>query len=103
MTTAETDRLVHYMPIIVRSADISPWERSFCASIIARSRRSGFTPTEKQVGVMRRLVDNFQRDQMRGDEPPELIEVQPGYFDAKSERGKNETVFHDSVTREVAG
>lgn len=88
MTTAETDRLVHYMPIIVRSADISPWERSFCASIIARSRRSGFTPTEKQVCVMKRMVDAFQQRQREAEQGDVLDE--------------NETVFHDSVTREAA-
>jgi hypothetical protein len=67
MSQAETDRLIHYMPILVRDGGVSDWEREFCASIIARSRRAGFTPSAKQIGVMSRMVDAFQQRQLAGD------------------------------------
>lgn len=67
MTTAETERLVHYMPILVRDSGVSEWERNFAASIIARSRRSNFEPTEKQINVMSRMVDAFQQRSMSAD------------------------------------
>lgn len=59
-----TDRLLHWMPIIVRSEGISDWERKFCASVIARSRsgKGPWEPSERQLGVMRRLVDRFVRE-----------------------------------------
>ncbi len=59
-TDGETAVLVHYLPHVVRSAGLSDWERKFCASLIARSKRGGWTPTAKQVRVLRRLVDNFR-------------------------------------------
>lgn len=70
MTDAnEIARLVGYMPIVVRTADVSEWERKFCASIIWQDRK-GRTPTEKQIGVMRRIVRAFQDRELRD----ELIE-----------------------------
>lgn len=60
----ETERLLHYMPIVVRGSTVTDWERKFCASIIAQSRK-GLRPSEKQIGVMRRIVDDFQSATMR--------------------------------------
>lgn len=60
----EVGQLLVYMPILVRTSDVTDWERKFCASIIAQSRR-GRPPSEKQIGVMRRLVDKF-KDTLRG-------------------------------------
>lgn len=62
--TAEVDRLLGYMPILVRDGGVSDWERKFCASIISRSRRSAFRPSEKQIAVMDRMVSEFQRRTM---------------------------------------
>lgn len=68
MTTAEADRLVHYMPILVRDGGVSEWERKFAATIINRSRnKNGFTPTAKQIAVMDRMVTEFQRRSMTDD------------------------------------
>ena len=65
---SEVAQLVHYMPIIVRSAGITDWERTFCASIIHKSRSTRFQPSEKQIDTMRRIVSKFQDEHMR-DEP----------------------------------
>ena len=67
-STGETDRLMGYMPIIARAPDISDWERQFAISIAGRIKRSpGFQPTDKQVSVMARIVEKFQRDAMADD------------------------------------
>ena len=65
---AEVDRLLGYMPIIIRAPDISDWERQFCISIVGRIRRGAFCPTDKQIRVMTRIVDEFQTAVMT-DEP----------------------------------
>lgn len=70
---AEAERLIHYMPILVRDGNVSDWERTFCASIIHKSRRAGFQPSEKQIGVMKRLVDTFQERELR-EEQGEVVE-----------------------------
>lgn len=59
-THDEIDALLAYMPIIIRAPDQSDWTRKFCASVIARTKRGRFTPSEKQVGVMRRMVEDFK-------------------------------------------
>lgn len=65
--SGELEMLLHYMPIIVRGSTVNDWERQFCASIIARSRRARFAPSQKQISVMRRLVDRFKDDALRDD------------------------------------
>ena len=57
--TGETGQLLVYMPILVRSSEVTEWERSFCASII-RQTHAGRPPSEKQIGVMRRMVEKFK-------------------------------------------
>lgn len=66
-SSGELENLLHYMPIIVRGNTVDDWERQFCASVIARSRRPGFAPSAKQITIMRRLVDTF-RDATLHDE-----------------------------------
>lgn len=80
----EIDRLLGYMPIIVRAAGVSEWERKFCASIIARSRKGAFRPSARQADVMARLVDDFQERTMRdeADDDGALI------TDAQAARGR---------------
>lgn len=58
--TPEMDNLLHYMPIIVRSAGLSQYDRKFCASVIAKSRAGHFVPSGKQLSIMRRIVRQFQ-------------------------------------------
>ena len=67
-TQGQIDLLLGYMPIIVRASGISEWERTFCASIISRSRTARFRPTERQINTMRVIVQRFQ-DRMRDDAP----------------------------------
>lgn len=64
----EIARLLGYMPIIVRASGISDWERDFCISICGRIKRGAFTPTEKQIGVMRRVVEKFQASTRETDD-----------------------------------
>lgn len=62
MRSNQAELLLHYMPLIVRSGGISDWERKFCASMIHKNRTGRFSPSEKQIGVMQRLVDQFKAD-----------------------------------------
>ena len=48
-----------YMPIVVRDGGITPFERSFCASMIRHARR-GRVPSARQVALMRRIVMEFR-------------------------------------------
>ena len=65
--TPETDRLLHYMPIIVRAPDITDWERRFCASILGAAKRRAFVPSPRQIATMGRIVAAFQNTAMRRD------------------------------------
>ena len=65
-TQGEIDNLLHYVPIVIRAPDLSKWERDFCISIAGRLKRGAFTPSEKQIGVLRRIVTDFQ-SAMRDD------------------------------------
>lgn len=67
-TAGEVAQLLGYMPIIVRAPGISEWSREFCVSIVGRCKRGAFTPTEKQIGVMRRLVSEFQASMREADD-----------------------------------
>lgn len=67
MIDGETDRLLHYMPIVVRSACVTDWERTFCASMVGKGKRQAFAPSQKQIGVMRRIVEKFQAETMADD------------------------------------
>lgn len=63
--TSEADLLIGWMPVCVRAPGLSEFDRKFCASVIARSRKSGFSPSEKQLGVMRRIVDRVREQALR--------------------------------------
>lgn len=66
-TPGEIDLLLTYMPIIICAPDQTDWTRKFCASVISRTKRGAFRPSEKQVGVMRRMVADFQKS-LRDDD-----------------------------------
>lgn len=68
-TQGETDLLIHYMPQIVRSAGLSDWERQFCISACGKIKRGAWRPSEKQIGVMRRLHTKFLEQMRDGDAP----------------------------------
>lgn len=67
----DTALLLHYMPIIVRSGTVTEWERQFAASIIARSRKGAFRPSEKQTAIMRRIVDEFRAEMLVAEDKDE--------------------------------
>ena len=54
---------VEYLPVLVRSGVVTDWERGFCASLIAQTRR-GRRPTEKQAQTLGRIVEKFRRETM---------------------------------------
>ena len=73
--TPEADRLMHWMPIVIRASGLSEWERKFCASMIARSRARAFTPSEKQIAVMDRIVTAFQARELTEAESADVIDT----------------------------
>jgi hypothetical protein len=58
--TPEADQLIGWMPIAVRAPGLSEFERGFCISILGREKRGGLVPSEKQMGVMRRIVERVR-------------------------------------------
>ncbi len=62
--TPEADMLIGWMPICVRAQGLSEFERGFCISILGREKRGGFVPSEKQIGVMRRIVERVREEAM---------------------------------------
>ncbi|MBC7157381.1 MAG: hypothetical protein H5U20_07685 [Rhodobacteraceae bacterium] len=75
LTDGERLVLVHRMAILVREPGLTEWERSFAASIVAADRRGRFRPSEKQVGVMRRIVADHNARTLRPDADPDAGEV----------------------------
>lgn len=70
----EVDQLLHWMPIIImRARGINDWTRQFCVSVAGRMKRGPVNPSAKQIAVMRKIVDEFQAANMRGDD---LVEGQ---------------------------
>ena len=57
--TPEQDRLVGYMPIVVRMGGISQGERKFAASIIAQDKRRALVPSSAQMRRMEQLVNRL--------------------------------------------
>ena len=53
------DAQTQYLPALVRDAGVSEWERKFCASLIAKTRK-GICLTHKQAATLRRIVEAFQ-------------------------------------------
>lgn len=54
-TGAEIERLLHHMPTVARLAE-ETWARGFAQSVLKQSRRRGWTPSPKQLPVMREMV-----------------------------------------------
>jgi hypothetical protein len=71
----EVDRLLGWMPVIVGSGPLLPWDRKFCASIIRRAQGGRFQPSAKQILVMQRIVRAWCRANLRaqaGDPAPRM-------------------------------
>lgn len=55
----EIERLLHHMPSVARLAE-NEWASGFARSIIGQSRRKrGWSPSPKQLSVMRALVSDL--------------------------------------------
>lgn len=61
-----TDAPTNWLPILV-AGDVTGWERKFCASLIAQTRR-GRELSEKQARVLTRIRDDYRDRHMRDDE-----------------------------------
>lgn len=72
-SSGEVQRLIGYMPIVVRSETPTEWERKFCASMIRQNNRGAFDPSEKQISIMQRIVSKFQKDAMLGDDDQQEV------------------------------
>ena len=58
---APAEALCAYLPALVCDGGVSDWERRFCASLIARRRRTPGRPlSPRQVATLRRIVGSFQ-------------------------------------------
>lgn len=57
----------HWLPILVRG-DVTEWERKFCASLIAQTRR-GRRLTDRQANTLGRIKQRFCAEYMREDAP----------------------------------
>ena len=62
LTSEELERLIHHMPAVASRAS-SDWAANFAKSIMRQSRRKGWSPSPKQLSIMRELVS----DLFRGD------------------------------------
>ena len=62
----EVDRLLHYVPMLVRHDSVTDWEREFCISIMARMNSGAFVPSPKQTPILQRIVAKFQAATMTG-------------------------------------
>ena len=76
MSPEEREYLMHWIGIIVQRNGLSTWERTFCASLLVRSKREGFIPSMRQAHVMRRIVDHYRAEMLR-DEAPSDPEESP--------------------------
>jgi hypothetical protein len=55
----EVENLLWWIPSVA-SRGRTTWERDFARSILLQSRRHGWRPSGKQLGIMRRLVEDFR-------------------------------------------
>jgi hypothetical protein len=62
--TPEADMLIGWLRIAVRATGLSEFERGFCISILGREKRGAFTPSEKQLAIMRRIVARVREEAM---------------------------------------
>ncbi len=54
-TPDEIERLLHHMPTVASLAE-NEWAKGFALSVTRQSRRRGWAPSQKQLGIMRGLV-----------------------------------------------
>ena len=64
------EELLFHMQAAARAAGTA-WARDFANSIATQSRRRAWNPTEKQLGIMRRMVSEMFT--VRRDEDDDLL------------------------------
>ena len=67
------DELLFWWPSIAAKAR-DEWERGFTQSILVCSRRRGWQPTAKQLGIMQRMVSEWFAAPPRAADDLPLIE-----------------------------
>lgn len=72
-TPDEIERLLHHMPTVARLAE-NDWTKGFAQSVIRQSYRKGWTPSLKQLPVMRELVSDLFRHASNEGGDLDLIE-----------------------------
>lgn len=72
-TPDEIERLLHHLPAVEQAAR-SGFAQSFAASVLKQSRRRGWKPSEKQLGIMRKLVSELFTHGRDDEDDPQLIE-----------------------------
>ncbi|KZX99568.1 MULTISPECIES: hypothetical protein [unclassified Sulfitobacter] len=55
---AEVERLLHHLPTVAQWSE-ETWAKGFALSVLKQSRRRGWTPSAKQLPVMRQLVNDL--------------------------------------------
>ena len=55
---AEIERLLHHMPSVAVHAE-KTWAKGFAQSVSKQARRRGWSPSAKQLTVMRALVSDL--------------------------------------------
>ena len=54
----EIERLLHHMPTVAQTAK-NDWTKGFAQSVVKQARRKGWSPSGKQLAVMRELVSDL--------------------------------------------
>ena len=57
-TPSEIERLIHHMPSVAIHAE-NTWAKGFAQSVVKQARRKNWTPSLKQLSVMRALVSDL--------------------------------------------
>lgn len=55
---AEVERLLHHMPSVAIHAT-NTWAKGFAQSVVKQARRKNWTPSPKQLSIMRGLVSDL--------------------------------------------
>lgn len=58
LTPDDVERLLHHMPAVACNAT-NTWARDFAQSVQRQAKRRGWTPSPKQLSVMRGLVSDL--------------------------------------------
>lgn len=74
-TARPIEELLFYMKTVARQAS-SEWESNFARSILKQSKRPAWTPSEKQLWTMQRMVsDLFSLNGVNANEDIDLIDT----------------------------